>query len=489
MQINNNCANSQNPLAVTVVFTTKENLENVIAKYCDSMPNLQNIVNVNNFTADYKQKLELTGLVGKRFIVVGLGEANKLDTALANVVGGFASSVVAKENEVDLEVFFAQNTEVNNAMALEIVTGFNIKAYGFDVHVTNQKQHTTHQTNIINLINAEINIEELNAVVSGVNFAKNLVNQPANVATPHYVVEEIKKLQSLGVKVTVLSKPELARKNMDMFLSVGKGSDTESYVVVMEYNNNPEQHKPLAIVGKGVTFDSGGYSLKPAGGMIDMKKDMSGAAATIGLMATLAVRKAKVNVVGVVGLVENLVNGSAIKPGDIVKAMNGKTVEILNTDAEGRLVLGDLLHMCSTEYQPQEMINVATLTGAIIASLGTERAGLFTNNGNLGAKLLSAGEEVGELLWNMPMGKEYEKHLKSSVADLQNITTAPKVAGSIFAAMFLKEFVNDVPWAHLDIAGVAGIMGGNNADLHQKGSPAFGVRLLNTFVKRYYENN
>ena len=243
--------------------------------------------------------------------------------------------------------------------------------------------------------------------------------------------------------------------------------------------------QPLAIVGKGVTYDSGGYSLKPAMGMMTMKSDMSGSAATVGLIKTLAERKAKVNVVGVVGLVENLVNGSAMKPGDIISSMSGKTIEVLNTDAEGRLVLADLLWYTQTVIKPSAMINLATLTGAIVVCLGGERAGLFSNNQDLANQLMQAGEYSGELLWQLPLTEEYAKPLKSTIADLQNISTATRVPGSIFAGMFLKEFVGDVKWAHLDIAGMALTL--ENTPTAKRGAVGFGVRLLNDFIKLNYE--
>ncbi|MEP4189491.1 MAG: leucyl aminopeptidase, partial [Sneathiella sp.] len=305
---------------------------------------------------------------------------------------------------------------------------------------------------------------------------------------PESFADRCRELTALGVEVEILDEDKMRRLGMGALLGVGQGSVRESQLVIMRWNGasgKKSSRKPIAFVGKGVCFDTGGISLKPGPGMEEMKWDMGGAGTVTGLMKALAGRKAKVNVVGVIGLVENMPDGNAQRPGDIVTAMNGKTIEILNTDAEGRLVLADALWYTQDRFEPEIMIDLATLTGAIIISLGHENAGLFSNDDELASQIFEAGEVVGEGVWRLPMSKAYAKQVKSPIADLQNIGTGGRGAGSIVAAEFLKEFVGETPWAHIDIAGMA--WSKSDKPTVPKGGTGYGVRLLDRFVRDNYE--
>ena len=320
----------------------------------------------------------------------------------------------------------------------------------------------------------------LHMLAESVEMTRELVNEPANVLTTRVFAARARKLAELGVKVEVLGESRMRALGMNALLQVGRGSSEESQLVVMQWNGLPKGKKtpPVAIVGKGVCFDSGGISLKPAGNMDAMKGDMAGAACVVGLMHLLAARKAAVHAVGVIGVVENMISGEAQRPGDIVTSMSGQTIEVLNTDAEGRLVLCDALHYVRERFAPEAIIDLATLTGAILVCLGHERAGLFSNNDALAEELFQAGEREGEPLWRLPMGACYDKLIDSPVADMKNI--GGRTAGSIVAAQFLARFVGDVPWAHLDIAGTA--IDSLSSDTNVSWANGFGVRLLNRFL-------
>ncbi len=312
------------------------------------------------------------------------------------------------------------------------------------------------------------------------------MSEPANKLYPESYAKIIKEeLEQCGIEVEIYGEHEMKNLGMGALLGVGQGSINESKMVVMKYHGADEDSAPLAFVGKGVTFDSGGISIKPSSGMGDMKYDMAGSAAVVGLMKALAKRSANVNVVGVVGLVENMPGGNAQKPSDVVTTMSGKTVEILNTDAEGRLVLADILWYTQERFKPQFMVNLATLTGAIVVALGHSFAGCFSNNDDLSEKLTKAGDKVSEKIWRMPLCEDFEKMIKSDIADVANIGSVPGAAGSATAAHFLQKFVNDVPWAHLDIAGMAWEKKGSSVT--PKGATGYGVRLLNQLIHDYYE--
>jgi leucyl aminopeptidase len=321
------------------------------------------------------------------------------------------------------------------------------------------------------------------AIAEGVILARDLVNEPPNVLGPVEFADRAKALKKLGVEVDVLTEREMTKLGMRALLGVAQGSDRPPRLVVMRWNGGKAKDKPLAFVGKGVVFDTGGISIKPAAGMEDMKGDMAGAAAVTGLMQVLAARKAMVNAVGVIGIVENMPSGAAQRPGDIVTAMTGRTIEIINTDAEGRLVLADAVAYTEDRFKPKFIIDLATLTGAIIVALGHQNAGMFASDDGLAAALSAAGEATGETVWRMPLGKDYDKLIDSKFADVKN--AGGRDAGSITAAHFIKRFVKDTPWAHLDIAGTA--MGSPQTDVNRSWASGWGVRLLDRLVADKYE--
>ena len=324
----------------------------------------------------------------------------------------------------------------------------------------------------------------LDRIADGVYLTRDLVSEPANVIHPESLAEECRKLADLGVDVEVLGEKQMKKLGMGALLGVGQGSDRESQLVVMRWMGAKDKEAaPLALIGKGVCFDTGGISIKPAAGMEEMKWDMAGAGAVIGAMKALAGRQAKANVVGIVGLVENMPSGTAQRPGDVVTSASGQTIEVINTDAEGRLVLADALWYAREHFKPKAMVDLATLTGAIIISLGNDYAGLFSNNDQFSAKIEAAGKAAGEQVWRLPMGESYDKQLKSDIADMKNV--GGREGGSITAAQFLKRFVGDTPWAHIDIAGTA--WSKKDAATCPKGATAFGVRLLDALVAEGYE--
>ena len=327
--------------------------------------------------------------------------------------------------------------------------------------------------------------QKFKALEEGIFYTRDLVSEPGNILHPDEYAKRLATLKKDGLKITIFNEKKLKSLGMHSLLGVGMGSVRGSYLVTMEWNGLKKNSQPLAFVGKGVTFDTGGYSLKPARFMEDMTYDMAGSAAVVGLMKTLALRKAKINAVGVVGLVENMVSGVAQRPGDIVKSLSGKTIEVLNTDAEGRLVLADALTYTENKFKPKFIIDLATLTGAIIVSLGSEYAGLFSNDDKLSKKIINAGKKVEEKLWRMPLHKNYDKLINSKNADMQNINYVGG-AGSTTAAQFLQRFIlNKTPWAHLDIAGMAFSKYGGS--LNSGGATGFGVRLLNELIEKNYE--
>jgi len=364
--------------------------------------------------------------------------------------------------------------------------GLKLKSYEFNIYKSKKNKRLIS----INVIGNKNKISTQNqlrfkALEEGTFFARDLVSEPGNILHPDEYAKRLSLLKKIGLKINIYDEKKLKKLGMNALLGVGQGSIRGTYLVTMEWNGLKDNTKPLAFVGKGVCFDTGGISLKPAKFMEDMTYDMAGSATVVGLMKNLALRKAKINAVGVVGLVENMPGGNAQRPGDIVKSYSGKTIEILNTDAEGRLVLADALTFTEKKFKPKFMVDLATLTGAIIVSLGSEYAGLFSNNDELSKKLLNAGEKVDEKLWRMPLHKNFDKLIDSKNADMQNINYVGG-AGSITAAQFLQRFIlNKTPWAHLDIAGMAFSKYGGA--LNAGGATGYGVRLLNKLIEDNYE--
>jgi leucyl aminopeptidase len=373
----------------------------------------------------------------------------------------------------------------NLVRAHEVVAGLALRAYGFDTHKTAE---TNPQGKVAVMCAKPDEVEPACAaplaVADGVHFTRDLVNEPANHLTTSSFAERLSEMESLGLKVEVLAEKELEKLGMGSLLSVGQGSDSPSKVVVMQWLGGKKGAAPLALIGKGVVFDTGGISLKPAAGMEDMTMDMGGAGVVAGVMRALAKRGAKANVVGLVGLVENMPSGRATRPGDVVTSMKGDTIEVINTDAEGRLVLCDVMWYAQERFKPVGMVDLATLTGAIIIGLGHENAGVFSNDDAFCKSFLKAAEAEGEGAWRMPLGQAYDDMLKSRIADMKNVGGRP--AGSITAAQFLKRFVKDeVPWIHLDIAGVASVKADTN--YAPKGATGWGVMALNRLVADNYE--
>ncbi len=364
--------------------------------------------------------------------------------------------------------------------------GIKLKSYEFNIYKS-KKNRKNISINVIgnkNKISAQSQLR-FKALTEGTFFARDLVSEPGNILHPDEYARRINSLKKFGLKINIYDEKKLAKLGLNALLGVGQGSIRGSYLVTMEWSGVKNNSRPLAFVGKGVCFDTGGISLKPAKFMEDMTYDMAGSATVVGLMKNLAIRKAKINAVGVVGLVENMPGGNAQRPGDIVKSYSGKTIEILNTDAEGRLVLADALTFTEKKFKPKFMVDLATLTGAIIVSLGSEYAGLFSNDDKLSNQLLGAGEKVDEKLWRMPLHKNFDKLINSKNADMQNINYVGG-AGSTTAAQFLQRFIiNKTPWAHLDIAGMAFSKYGGA--LNSGGATGFGVRLLNKLIEDNYE--
>ncbi len=363
--------------------------------------------------------------------------------------------------------------------------GIKLKSYKFEKYKT-KKNEGDININVIgkNIPNYKDQLK-FKSIEEGTFYTRDLVSEPGNVLHPDEYAKRIKSLSKFGLKIKIYNDRELKKLGMNTLLGVGQGSIRGSYLVTMEWNGSKNKSKPLAFVGKGVCFDTGGISLKPAKFMEDMTYDMAGSAVVVGLMKTLALRKAKINAVGVVGLVENMPGGNAQRPGDIVKSYSGKTVEILNTDAEGRLVLADALTFTEEKFKPKFIVDLATLTGAIIVSLGSEYAGLFSNDDKLSKQLIKSGEYVEEKVWRMPLNKNYDKLIDSKNADMQNINYVGG-AGSTTAAQFLQRFIlNETPWAHLDIAGMAFSKYGGA--LNSGGATGYGVRLLNKLIEDHYE--
>jgi leucyl aminopeptidase len=373
----------------------------------------------------------------------------------------------------------------NHPQAAEIAFGVAMRAYDFTPHKTSAPK-TTGPVKVMAATPEALAATSSAgaAVVEGVFFTRDLVNEPANVLTTDDFAARLAAMQDLGLEVEILEEADLKRLGMGALLGVGMGSESPSSVVVMQWNGGPKGEAPFALVGKGVVFDTGGISIKPAGGMEEMTMDMGGAGVVAGVMRTLALRRAKANVVGLVGLVENMPDGRAQRPGDVVRSMKGDTIEVINTDAEGRLVLADVLWYAQERFKPTGMINLATLTGAIIVALGHENAGVFSNDDTLCNAFLKAAAAEGEGAWRMPMGEAYDAKLKSRIADMMNI--GGRDGGAITAAQFLQRFVKEgVPWCHLDIAGTALLK--SDTPLAPKGATGWGVMALNRLIRDLYE--
>ena len=433
------------------------------------------------------------GLDLKGVILVGIGNPDDLTSEHCAQIGGAILVQANAVNATDLTITIDDvdlGSVASADAAAHIAFGAQMRGYKFGKYRTAKADAAAAlkkiSMQVVGAAAARKVHGQLDKIVDAVSFTRDLVTEPANILFPDsYAQRIVAALEPLGVKVEVLDEKDMAKLGMHALLGVGIGSVKPPRMVVMQWNGaKGRAKKPLAFVGKGVTFDTGGISIKPAGGMEDMKWDMGGSATVVGLMHALAGRRAKVNAVGVVGLVENMPSGSAQRPGDVVKSMSGQTIEVLNTDAEGRLVLADALWYTQDRFSPRFMIDLATLTGAIMVSLGKEMAGLFCNRDELAEALLTAGNETGERCWRMPLDDAYDRQIDGDISDVKNIS-AGRWGGSITAAQFLQRFANGVPWAHLDIAGTA--WADKDRPLGPKGATAYGVRMLNAFVAANYE--
>jgi len=429
------------------------------------------------------------GLDLSRLVIVGVGKARDLKAQDFVKLGGIAmGKIPAAASEATL-IADLPGGAVKPERAADMALGVQLRAYAFERYKTKRKddEEKAAKVKVTIAVAGVAAVEKVfaarAAVADGVAIARDLVNEPANVLYPEEFARRAGSLKKLGAVVDVLGVKEMKKLGMNALLGVGQGSEHESRTVIMRWNGGKRGAAPLAFIGKGVCFDTGGISIKPAASMEDMKGDMAGAACVVGLMHALAARKAKVNVVGAIGIVENMPDGRAQRPGDIVTTMSGQTIEIINTDAEGRLVLSDLLHYVNKHFKPKFMIDLATLTGAIIVALGQEYAGLFANDDKLAERLVKVGNEIGERVWRMPLGPEYDKMIDSKFADMKN--TGGRHGGAITAAQLLQRFVDKTPWAHLDIAGTA--MGSPQSEINRSWGSGFGVRLLDRLVAEYYE--
>ena len=449
--------------------------------------------------ADFKPKkgklLDIVapaGLANSRVVLIGAGPSKSFTALDAEALGGNAAGKVLGGRDKTATIAltgFATKKIGDDELAARVALGARLKCYRFDKYRTKEEKDDKPSLTKITIGTSVAKAKDVYAaydkIGDGVFLTRDLVSEPADILFPESFAKRCEALTKLGVKVKVLGEAEMKKLGMGSLLGVGQGSTRESKLVAMEWLGGKKGDAPIAFVGKGVTFDTGGISLKPAPGMEDMKWDMGGAGAVTGAMAALAGRKAKANVIGVIGLVENMPDGSAQRPGDVVTSMSGQTIEVLNTDAEGRLVLADALWWTQETYSPKAVIDLATLTGAIIVSLAHEFAGIFTKDDKLAKQLEAAGEATGDKLWRMPLTQAHDEMIKSDIADMQNI--GGKGGGSSTAAAFLGRFVKEgVSWAHLDIAGMA--WNTKDKPICPKGGSGYGVRLLDEYVRANYES-
>jgi leucyl aminopeptidase len=474
---------------ILALVTDKKSLSEFKELDKNLLNKINHAVNNENFEFNKFSSIEIINDKNSSFskvIIISPGKKSLISGNDLAIIGGKINQISSKSKNKKVSILVA-NEFSNDENFVEIGFGATLNTYKFDKYKSKKK--TIKQINEITIISKNAvklknKFRQKNSVAEGIFLARDLVNEPSNILNPEEYAKRIKGLSKYGLKVEVLNETKMKKLGMWSLLGVGRGSQYESQLVIMRWDGNKsKKSKPLCFVGKGVCFDSGGISLKPGNKMEEMIGDMGGSAAVVGLMKTLALRKAKVNVVGVVGLVENMPDGTAQKPGDIVKSMSGQTIEIQNTDAEGRLVLADALWYAQDKYKPEIMIDLATLTGAIVMSLGNKMAGIFSNNDDLSDKLLDAGKDSGDNVWRLPLSDSYDKMINSKFADMKNIGLGG--AGSITAAQFLKRFVNKVPWVHIDIAGTA--TGMEKSSINTSWATGFGVNLLNTLISKFYE--
>jgi leucyl aminopeptidase len=478
------------PVAALVVFGGPDGALSAGAKAADAAANgaVQSAVKAARFEGGVGEIVELlapAGLSHGRLLLVGTGPADKIDAGVAERIGGAIAARLLLSGETTVSVDVAG--VLAGDLAAHLAHGAVLRSWRFDQYRTKQKDKQKPTLTSLAIVGAgEVKAHDrLMAIAGGVARTRTLVSEPPNVIYPESFVESARDLAALGVELTILDDADMKKLGMGALLGVAQGSVRPARILAMRWNGTGRDDvKPVCLVGKGVTFDTGGISLKPPAGMEDMKWDMGGAGAVTGAMHAIAARKSKAHVVGVVGLVENMPDGNAQRPGDVVTTMNGQTVEVINTDAEGRLVLCDAIWWAQETFGPEVVVDLATLTGAIIISLGNEHAGMFCNDDGLAKQLKMAGNEVGEKLWRMPIGEAYDKLIDSDIADIKNV--GPREGGSITAAQFIGRFIKPgVKWAHLDVAGT--VWANKPGALFDKGATGYGVRLLDRFVADNFE--
>jgi leucyl aminopeptidase len=484
--------NKQSTVVVLKIEDDKQNISGV--NIIDPQGQIEKECQIEQFKGKKGSVLKIVypeGNLFSRLLVVGLGKYSKNNNFWMKA-GGTTFSALKNVKEAVVVIDFEKNS-FSSKQIMDFVLGMLLKSYTFNRYRTTLKkdsfQTDNHLLSVIVVTKeaaaCQNKIHYVESIAQGSNVARDLVNEPANVLDTDEFVTRIKKLEKIGVEIEVLDKKKMSQLGMNSLLAVSQGSDCPPYLAVMKWQGSSKNEAPISFVGKGVVFDSGGLSIKPSSGMEEMKGDMGGAATVVGLMHTLATRKAKINVVGVVGIVENMPSSKAQRPGDIVTSMSGQTIEVINTDAEGRMVLADALYYTQKHFKPKFIIDLATLTGAIMVSLGEQHAGLFSNNDDLAIQLINSGKVTDEKLWLMPLSEEYDRLIDSKFADMKN--SSGRLAGSITAAQFLKRFIGDkTPWAHIDIAGTA--FNDKVTSINNSWSTGFGVRLLNELVVNYYEN-
>ncbi|WP_138510306.1 leucyl aminopeptidase [Maricaulis alexandrii] len=478
--------------AIAVPVYAEASLSDVAAELDASTSGaVKRAIAASRFSGKPGQTLEIVapaGIDASRIVLFGLGEKNKRTASTLEKAGAAVAKLLLTGGESAVTLALAGETDAEGVARAGL--GARLAAYRYDQFRTKLKDEQKPSLATVTITAGDVAAAEAEwagwgAVADGVDLARDVTNLPPNVLYPASYAEKIEGLAEHGLEIEIIGEDKMRELGMGSLLGVSQGSEFEAKIAIMKWSGGPEGEAPLLFVGKGLTFDSGGISLKPGAGMDEMRGDMGGSAAVVGLMRALSGRKAKVNAIGIVGLVENMPDGKAQRPGDIVTAMNGTTIEIHNTDAEGRLVLADVLWYAQDRFQPKLIIDLATLTGAMLIALGNSRAGIFSNNDELAENLFAAGNDSDEPVWRMPLGADYEKHIETKNADIKNVGEG-RLAGSISAAEFLKCFVNDRPWCHIDIAGTA--MGGMKDDPRQPSwGTGWGVRILDRLVRNNYE--
>ena len=464
-------------------------LTNLDKKNSNYIKQAMKVVNFN-----YKENNELDLILPKgsksdRIIILGINKNSSFSDIDLGKLGSTITTILNNKKIKEASLILNDKTFNANEVAL-LLYGISLNTYRFNKYFSDKKKIRENFLETINLFSANYkNIKNewkrFNAVKEGVFLTRDLVSEPSNNLTPLLLSKEALKLRKTGLKVEQLDEKKLKQLKMGALLGVAQGSANKPYVVTLEWRGNKSKKTmDYTFVGKGVTFDTGGISIKPSGGMEEMKYDMGGSAVVLGLMKALALRKTKANVSGVIGLVENMPSGTAQRPGDVVKSMSGQTIEVINTDAEGRLVLADILWYAQQKFQPKKIVDLATLTGAIIVSIGQEKAGMFSNNKDFADELTKLGLKVGEEVWNMPVDDSYEKDIRSDIADMKNVGSG-RGAGSTAGAIFLKRFIKNTIWMHLDIAGVTWAK--SDRPMTPKGGSGFGVRLLDELVFKNFK--